>query len=340
MTAIVEDTLSRPIRDLRISVTDRCNFRCPYCMPAEIYGERYQFLDKSQTLTFDEITRLTRIFVQLGAKKIRLTGGEPLVRAELDKLVALLCSIKGIQDLTLTTNGYLLAQQAQALADAGLQRITVSLDSLDGDIFRRMNGVGHGPDRVLEGIDKAVRVGLNPVKINTVVQRGVNDHTIIDLARRFKGTNQVLRFIEFMDVGNRNGWSTTQVVSAKDIVARIHAELPLEPVQPNYTGEVAQRYRYIDGGGEIGVIASVTQPFCGDCTRIRLSADGSMYTCLFASAGLDLKQSLRSGAGDQDLAQIIIDRWMIRDDRYSELRASLTDGGRNRRKIEMYQIGG
>ena len=338
MTATVTDTLQRPLRDLRVSVTDRCNFRCPYCMPAELYGERYEFLPKSQILTFEEITRLTRVIVGLGATKVRLTGGEPLVRAELEKLVAMLAGVEGVQDLTLTTNGYLLAQQAQSLKDAGLHRVTVSLDSLDDEVFRRMNGVGHGPRRVLEGIEKAAEVGLSSIKINAVVQRGVNDHTMVELARRFKGTGHVLRFIEFMDVGNRNGWDTAQVVPAAEIVARIHAEMPLEPLEPNYPGEVALRYRYADGEGEIGVIASVTEPFCGDCTRVRLSPEGSMYTCLFASLGRDLKGPLRSGATDRELEELIAGQWRIRDDRYSELRASLS--GPQPKKIEMYQIGG
>ena len=340
MTATVGDTLGRPIRDLRVSVTDRCNFRCPYCMPAELYGERYEFLPKTQILTFEETARLTRIFVGLGATKVRLTGGEPLVRAELEKLVAMLAGVEGIQDLTLTTNGYLLAQQARGLKDAGLHRVTVSLDSLDDEVFRRMNGVGHGPRRVLQGIEKAAEVGLSPIKINAVVQRGVNDHTMVDLARHFKGTGHVLRFIEFMDVGNRNGWDTAQVVSAEEMMARVHAEMPLEPLAPNYPGEVALRYRYADGEGEIGVIASVTQPFCGDCTRVRLSPEGSMYTCLFASIGRDLKGPMRSGATDQELTELIAGQWRLRDDQYSELRASLTEGERTRPKVEMYQIGG
>jgi cyclic pyranopterin phosphate synthase len=307
-------------------------------MPAELYGERYEFLPKSQVLTFEEITRLTRVIVGLGATKVRLTGGEPLVRAELEKLVAMLAGVEGVRDLTLTTNGYLLAQQAQSLKDAGLHRVTVSLDSLDDQVFRRMNGVGYGTRRVLQGIEKAAEVGLSPIKINAVVQRGVNDHTMVELARRFKGTGHVLRFIEFMDVGNRNGWDTAQVVPTKEMVARIHAEMPLEPLEPNYPGEVALRYRYADGEGEIGIIASVTQPFCGDCTRVRLSPEGSMYTCLFAGIGRDLKGPLRSGATDEELAQLIAGQWRVRDDRYSELRASLS--GPQPRKIEMYQIGG
>ena len=336
--APVSDTLGRPIRDLRISVTDRCNFRCPYCMPAEVYGERYRFLPKSEVLSFEEIARLTRVLVKLGAVKVRLTGGEPLVRSQVETLVEQLSGIQGIEDLTMTTNGYLLAEKAQALKDAGLHRVTVSLDSLDDDAFKQMNGRGYGTRRVLAGIEKAAEVGLAPVKINAVVQRGVNDHTIVDLARHFKGTGAIVRFIEFMDVGNLNGWKLDQVVSADEIVARIHAELPLVPLEPNYTGEVALRYRYADGDGEIGVIASVTKPFCGDCTRLRLSPEGQLYTCLFASIGYDLKLRLRSGASDGELEERIVNLWRLRSDRYSEERASTPVPAQ--RKVEMYHIGG
>jgi cyclic pyranopterin phosphate synthase len=338
VTATVVDTQGRPIRDLRISVTDRCNFRCTYCMPAEIYGERYEFLPKPEILTFEEITRLARIFVQLGAVKVRLTGGEPLVRNDLEKLVAMLARIEGVQDLTLTTNGYLLAQEAQALKAAGLHRVTVSLDTLDDAIFGQMNGRGFGITRVLEGIAKAAEAGLTPVKINAVVKRGVNDHTIVDLARSFKGTGHILRFIEYMDVGNRNGWRLDHVVPADEMAARIHAELPLEPLEASYRGEVSLRYRYADGGGEIGFIASVTKPFCGDCTRVRLSPEGKVYTCLFAGIGQDLKKPLRAGASDEDLERLIARQWRARDDRYSEIRASLT--GPQPHKVEMYAIGG
>ena len=338
VVASVSDTLGRPIRDLRISVTDRCNFRCPYCMPAEVYGERYRFLPKSEVLTFEEIARLTRVLVKLGAVKVRLTGGEPLVRSQVETLVEQLAGIQGIEDLTMTTNGYLLAEKAQALKDAGLHRVTVSLDSLDDDAFKQMNGRGYGTRRVLAGIEKAAEVGLAPVKINAVVQRGVNDHTIVDLARHFKGTGAIVRFIEFMDVGNLNGWKLDQVVSADEIVARIHAQLPLVPLEPNYTGEVALRYRYADGNGEIGVIASVTKPFCGDCTRLRLSPEGQLYTCLFASIGYDLKRRLRSGASDDELEERIANLWRLRSDRYSEERASTPAPAQ--RKVEMYHIGG
>ena len=335
---MVQDTLGRPVRDLRVSVTDRCNFRCPYCMPAEIYGERYQFLPKEQILSFEEITRLTQIFVKLGVTKVRITGGEPLVRNDLEDLVAQLAGIVGIHDLTLTTNGYLLAQKAQALKDAGLHRVTVSLDTLDDGIFGRMNGRGFSTERVLKGIDKAAEVGFAPIKINTVVQRGVNDHTVVDLARHFKETGHIVRFIEYMDVGNLNGWKLDQVVSADEIIERIDAEMPIEPLEPNYGGEVALRYRYRDGDGEIGVIASVTKPFCGDCTRVRLSTEGKVYTCLFSSLGWDLKGPLRTGATDEELEKRIRKLWGLREDRYSEERASLT--GSQPPKVEMYQVGG
>ena len=337
---MIVDKFNRSLRDLRISVTDRCNFRCPYCMPAEIYGERYQFLPKDSLLTFEEITRLTRIMVKLGVGKVRLTGGEPLVRNEIDKLVAMLSEIDGVADLTLTTNGYLLKQMAQKLKDAGLQRITVSLDSLDDDVFKTMNGRGFGTQRVIEGIEAAEQAGLSPIKINSVVQRGVNDHTIADLARFAKERGYIARFIEYMDVGNLNGWKLDQVVSADEIVERISSELPLEPVptDSNYAGEVALRYRYSDGQGEIGVIASVTKPFCGDCTRMRLSSEGQIVTCLFATGGTDLRTPMRDGASDEDLEAIVRQTWGLRDDRYSEERSILTD--QPRKKIEMYHIGG
>jgi cyclic pyranopterin phosphate synthase len=309
-------------------------------MPAEIYGERYEFLPRAELLTFEEITRLTGIFVQLGVTKIRLTGGEPLVRNGLDQLIALLSNVEGMKDLTLTTNGYLLAQQAQALRDAGLQRVTVSLDSLDEEIFKVMNGRGFGTERVLEGIRKAQEVGLAPIKINAVVQRGVNDHTIADLAGHFRGTGHILRFIEFMDVGNLNGWKLDQVVPADEIVEMINARFPLEPIESSYRGEVALRYRYLDGSGEIGIIASVTKPFCGDCTRARLSTDGKLFTCLFASRGTDLRDPLRRGASDDDLGDIITGVWHAREDRYSEMRTYFTTQERKSKKIEMYQIGG
>ena len=335
---LVTDTLGRSVRDLRVSVTDRCNFRCPYCMPAELFGERYQFLPKPELLTFEEIARLTRVLVKFGVTKVRLTGGEPLVRTDVELLVGMLAEIDGINDLTLTTNGFLLAQKAQALREAGLQRVTVSLDSLDDDIFRRMSGRGYSTKRVLEGIRVAEEVGLRPIKINAVVQRGVNDHTIVDVARHFKGTGHIVRFIEFMDVGSLNDWKLDEVVPSADVIERIDAVFPLEPVEPSYPGEVAERYRYKDGSGEIGVISSVTVPFCGDCTRARLSPEGKLVTCLFASVGFDLKGPLRAGSTDRELEEMVERVWRARTDRYSEERTALT--GPQPKKIEMYQIGG
>ena len=332
------DLLGRPLRDLRISVTDRCNFRCTYCMPAEIFGERYQFLPKPELLTFEEITRLTRIIVKFGATKVRLTGGEPLVRADMEVLVAMLAKIDGIKDLTLTTNAFLLAQKAKALKEAGLRRVTVSLDTMDDEIFKVMNGRGYTTHRVLEGIRAAEEVGLSPIKINAVVQKGVNDHTVVDLAGYFKGTGHIVRFIEFMDVGNLNRWKMDNVVPSAEVVQRINAVYPLEPADPNYYGEVANRYRYKDSSGEIGVISSVTVPFCGDCTRARLSPEGGLYTCLFASQGFDLKGPLRAGATDADIEEMLAKLWRARTDRYSEERADLT--GPQPRKVEMYHIGG
>ena len=338
-----QDSLGRPLHDLRISVTDRCNFRCPYCMPAEIYGESYRFMPRPELLTFEEIERLARIFVELGVEKIRITGGEPLLRHGLPDLVAALAAIPGLADLTLTTNGYLLAQQAEPLARAGLRRITVSLDSHDEAVFRRMSGRDFGPARVLEGIAAASAAGLSPIKINCVVQRGVNDHQITDLARRFRGTGHIVRFIEFMDVGTKNHWELSQVVTASEIIERIGAEFPVEPEGPNYPGEVAERWRYVDGAGEIGVIASVSQPFCRGCTRARLTIDGQLVTCLFAAGGADLRAPLREGASDEALRERIEQVWSRRADRYSEQRLALTDATGHvapRDKIEMYQVGG
>ncbi|MCH8989412.1 MAG: GTP 3',8-cyclase MoaA [Chloroflexi bacterium] len=334
------DKFGRPMRDLRISVTDRCNFRCPYCMPAEIYGEAYEFLPRAEILTFEELTRLVGIFAELGIVKLRITGGEPLLRNDLPKLTGMLAAIDGIEDLTLTTNGYLLGQFAQALKDAGLHRITISLDSLDDEVFKAMNGRGFTTQRVLEAIQTAADVGLSPIKINCVVQKGVNDHTIVDLARHFKGTGHIVRYIEYMDVGNRNGWRSEQVVPADEIIAQIDAEMPLEPVESNYHGEVATRYRYRDGSGEIGVIASVTKPFCGDCTRVRLSTDGRIFTCLFASKGVSLRDPMRAGATDSELREILTGIWTVRTDRYSEERAASPNKQGSPKKIEMYQIGG
>jgi cyclic pyranopterin phosphate synthase len=312
-------------------------------MPEETYGERYEFLPKPEILRFEEIERLSRIFRDLGVTKIRITGGEPLIRAELTKLIGKLASIERLEDLALTTNGYTLASQARALRDAGLRRVTISLDSLDDEVFKRMNGRGCSVDRVLEGIEVAQRVGLHPIKLNCVVQRGVNDHTIVDLAKRFKGTGHIVRFIEFMDVGTLNGWELSQVVSAGEILARIHAEMPLEPAALNYRGEVARRYVYADGDGEIGIIASVSQPFCSDCSRARLTPDGHLVTCLFAIRGEDLKTPLRAGASDAELQELIRRVWSSRTDRYSEERSASTcfpSEPKDRTRIEMYQLGG
>jgi len=335
------DKFKRPLRDLRISVTDRCNFRCTYCMPAEIFGESYQFLSRKDLLTFEEIARLTCILVGLGVSKVRLTGGEPLVRNEIDKLVAMLSAIDGVEDLTMTTNAFLLSRMAVDLKAAGLQRITVSLDSLDEEVFKKMNGRGFGTGRVLEGIEAAADAGFRPIKVNSVVQRGVNDHTIVELARYLKERGHIARFIEYMDVGNLNGWKLDEVVTSEEIVSRIDAEMPLEPADANYVGEVASRYRYKDGSGEIGVISSVTKPFCGDCSRLRLSPEGELFTCLFGVDGTDLRTPLRDGVTDDELTDLVRGIWSRRVDRYSEERSSLTEELRQgRKKVEMYHIGG
>jgi len=331
------DRYERPLRDLRISVTDRCNFRCTYCMPAEIFNERYEFLKRERILTYEEIARVTRIIVRLGAVKLRLTGGEPLVRQDLDELVRQLVAIDGAHDIAMTTNGVLLPKHAERLREAGLQRVTVSLDSLDNDVFRRMNGGKADVADVIQGIEAAERAQLTPIKINCVVQRGVNDHTIVDLARWCKDRGYILRFIEYMDVGNMNGWRLDDVVSAREIVERVDAALPLERLPRNYSSETALRFRYRDGGGEIGIIASVTMPFCGDCSRLRLSPEGSLFTCLFATQGTDIKTPMRAGASDEELEAIIRQMWTARTDRYSEERSEQTD---KRPKIEMYYIGG
>src|SRR3954470_15090338 len=309
MSQTPTDKLNRPLRDLRISVTDRCNFRCTYCMPREVFGRDFQFLPSSDLLTFEEITRLSRLFIGQGVEKLRLTGGEPLVRRNVECLVEMLSGLDGLKDLTLTTNGSLLAKKASALKDAGLQRITVSLDSLDNDIFKGMNDVDFPVEKVLEGIEAAREVGLGPIKINMVVKRGVNDNSIVDMARYFHGTGYILRFIEYMDVGTTNGWRMDDVVSAAEIVRMIDAELPVEPVDPNYQGEVAQRYRYKDGGGEIGIISSVTQPFCGGCTRSRLSSEGLLYTCLFGHIGHDFRALLRGGKSDEEISEFVQKVW-------------------------------
>lgn len=331
------DQFRRPLKDLRISVTDRCNFRCTYCMPKEIFGRDYEFLARDLLLSFEEITRLVRLFAARGVHKIRLTGGEPLLRKNLDELVAMLAAVPGIDDLTLTTNGALLARRAEALAAAGLNRVTVSLDSLDDEVFMAMNDVGFPVAKVLDGIEVAAANGLTPVKVNMVVKRGVNDSSIIDMAKQFRGSGHILRFIEYMDVGTTNGWCLDDVVAAHEIIEQINAVFPLEPVDPNYRGEVANRWRYKDGAGEVGVIASVTQPFCATCTRARLSAEGSLYTCLFASSGTDFRHLLREGATDEELGSVIDEVWSGRTDRYSQLRS---DNTVDLPKVEMSYIGG
>jgi cyclic pyranopterin phosphate synthase len=332
---VTTDTLGRPLRDLRISVTDRCNFRCVYCMPKEVFGRDYRFMDRKELLTFEELERVARAFVAHGVQKIRITGGEPLLRRDLEQLIARLAAIDQLE-LTLTTNGALLPQKAEALADAGLRRVTVSLDSLDDTTFRAMNDVDFPVARVLGGIDAAAAAGL-PVKVNAVVKRGLNEDAVLELARRFRGTGHVLRFIEYMDVGHTNGWRLDDVVPAAEIVRTIDTAFPLEPVEPAYRGEVARRWRYRDGGGEIGVIASVTQPFCGDCTRARLSAEGKLFTCLFAVRGHDLRALLRSGASDEELGEAIGRVWSRRADRYSEIRSERTV---DLPRVEMSYIGG
>lgn len=334
---ILTDTLNRPLHDLRISVTDRCNFRCVYCMPKEVFGSDYQFLERSQILTFEEITRIARIFVGHGVRKIRLTGGEPLVRRDLHLLVAMLAAIPDLEDLTLTTNGSLLARQAQTLKDAGLKRVTVSLDSLEDAVFKAMNDVDFPVVAVLEGMAAAADAGLGPIKVNMVVKRGLNESSILPMARFFREKGYILRFIEYMDVGHTNGWRMNDVVPAAEIIRTINAEMPLEPLDPNYGGEVAGRWRYRDGSGEIGVVASVTQPFCRDCNRARLSAEGKLYTCLFAVNGHDLRSLIRGGATDDELSQTIARVWGKRDDRYSELRSESTI---SLPKVEMSHIGG
>ncbi|HUJ16273.1 MAG TPA: GTP 3',8-cyclase MoaA [Thermoanaerobaculia bacterium] len=332
------DRLGRPLRDLRISVTDRCNFRCPYCMPREIFGRDFEFLPREDLLSFEEIARLGQLFAQLGVEKIRLTGGEPLLRRDLESLVEMLAHTKGIRDLTLTTNGSLLtAEKARALKDAGLDRISISLDSLDDQVFRAMNDVNFPVKRVIDAIDAAAQAGLSPVKIDMVVKRGVNENSVLGMARHFRGTPHIVRFIEFMDVGTTNGWRLEDVVPGREILETISREWPVEPLPANYFGEVAGRWRYRDGAGEFGVITSVTQPFCGGCTRARLTADGKLYLCLFATEGHDLRRLLRNRTTDEEILDEIRDIWRVRDDRYSEIRSSETAG---LRKVEMSRIGG
>ncbi len=324
------------MHDLRISITDRCNFRCVYCMPKTVFGRDYPFLPREELLTYEEIVRLARLFAAQGVCKVRLTGGEPLLRKDVERLIEQLATIPGLE-LTLTTNGSLLAARASSLRDAGLHRVTVSLDALDDDVFKRMNDADYPVARVLAGIEAAAACGLAPVKVNMVVKRGTNDNEILPMTRHFRGSGHILRFIEYMDAGNANAWQVKEVVPAGEVVRRIDAEFPLEAVDPNYEGEVAERWRYRDGGGEIGVIASVTQAFCSGCTRIRLSTDGKLYTCLFATSGHDLRSLLRGGAGDEQIADAIARIWQARDDRYSELRAA---GAPAAQKIEMSYIGG
>ena len=334
------DKLGRPLHDLRISVMDRCNFRCPYCMPKEHFHENYRFLKSQERLSFEEIVRLARLFAHVGVRKIRLTGGEPLLRANLADLVGDLTSIPSIEDIALTTNGVLLARHAVELRANGLKRVTVSLDTLDPDIFLTMNG-GHGSvNQVLEGIESAIAAGLTPIKINAVVERGVNDHTILDLIDHFRGSPVIVRFIEFMDVGNRNAWKPDMVVPSRELAARIAARWPMQPLTQNYRGEVAARWRLDDGSAEIGFISSVSQPFCGACSRARLSSEGRFYTCLFATQGLDLRSALRTGATDEQLLSMIGGNWLARTDRYSELREDLRRDDPAQKKIEMYYIGG
>ena len=333
------DALRRPIHDLRISVMDRCNFRCPYCMPRETFHEAYRFLRSNERLDFAEILRLARVFVRAGVKKLRITGGEPLLRPNLADLIGDLTQLPDIEDIALTTNGMLLAKYATELKAAGLNRITVSLDTLDPEIFTKMSGGFGGVSEVLDGIEAARRAGLAPIKINTVVQRGVNDHTLLDLLAHFRGTGVIVRFIEYMDVGTRNHWNPSLVVPSRELAAKIHERWPLEAVGRNYAGEVAERHVFSDGSGEVGFISSVSQPFCGDCSRARISSDGSLYTCLFATQGTDLRGPLRAGATDDELYELIRGVWTGRRDRYSELRASMR-GAAELHKVEMNYIGG
>jgi cyclic pyranopterin phosphate synthase len=334
------DRLGRPLHDLRISVMDRCNFRCPYCMPKDQFHEHYRFLKSAERLSFEEITRLARLFAQLGVQKLRLTGGEPLLRANLADLVGDLTAIPGIRDIALTTNGVLLAQHAVDLYANGLKRVTVSLDSLDPGIYKIMSGGFAALPQVLEGIEAALAAGLSPVKVNAVIERGLNDHTAEALVEYFRGRPVIVRFIEFMDVGNRNGWSMEKVVPSSELAARLSARWPMHPVAENYSGEVTSRWAFDDGSGEVGFISSVTQAFCGACSRARISSEGRFYTCLFATEGLDLRTPLRDGAGDAELLDLIRGTWLNRGDRYSEQREELRRTGRHEQKIEMFYIGG
>ncbi|MEM7277282.1 MAG: GTP 3',8-cyclase MoaA [Pseudomonadota bacterium] len=337
---LTKDALGRSLRDLRISVLDQCNFRCPYCMPAETFHDGYAFLKRKERLSFDEIELVARAAVSLGVEKLRLTGGEPLLAKDLSELVTRLAAIEGVRDLALTTNAMLLSKHAEPLAKAGLNRITVSLDSIDEAVFLRMSGGRGKLATVLEGIKAAEEAGLAPIKINAVVQKGVNDHTVLDLLEHFRGSGHIVRLIEYMDVGNRNGWKMDQVVPSSVLAELIHQRWPITAQDPLYLGEVAKRYAYDDGAGEIGFISSVTQPFCGDCHRARLSADGVLYTCLFASMGTNLREPLRAGADQNELTEIMQRIWLQRADRYSELRSPEAAEGHILRKVEMYRIGG
>jgi len=337
---VLHDALRRPLHDLRISVLDQCNFRCPYCMPEDEFHADFEFLRKEQRLSYEEILKIARVAAGLGVSKMRLTGGEPLLDKRIDRLVSGLAEIPGVEDLALTTNAMLLAPQAQKLADAGLHRVTISLDSLDEDVFRLMSGGRGDLGRVMDGIDAAQRAGLSPVKINVVVQRGVNDHTVIDLLDHFRGSGHIVRLIEFMDVGNRNGWRLDQVVPSRHLLELVQQQWPLRRVDQSYPGEVARRYEYVDGEGEVGFISSVTEPFCGSCSRARLSADGMLYTCLFANQGTDLRESLRNNADDEELKDVLSQIWLQRADRYSELRSPELAEAHVLRKVEMYRIGG
>jgi cyclic pyranopterin phosphate synthase len=334
------DRLGRPLHDLRISVMDRCNFRCPYCMPADQYHENFRFLHSNERLSFQEIVRLTRLFVRLGVRKIRITGGEPLLRPDIGELVGELSLIDDIEDIALTTNGVLLAQHAAGLKAAGLHRVTVSLDSIDDEVFQRMTGGRGGLERVLDGIRAASDAGLDPVKLNVVVQRGVNDEGVLNLVDHFRGTGVVVRFIEYMDVGTMNHWRPEDTVPSRELLERIGGRFAVTPVDRSYRGEVAERYEYEDGAGEIGFVSSVTEPFCRDCTRARLSSDGKLFNCLFANRGLDLRAAVRGGVDDEELLEIIYRAWRDRADRYSELRASLRSSPEELKRIEMYYIGG
>ena len=344
-TGTLPDALGRPLHDLRISVTDRCNFRCVYCMPKEVFDKDYNYLPHSSLLSFEEITRVAQLFIAHGVEKIRLTGGEPLLRKNIEKLIGMLAELKTVSgkplDLTLTTNGSLLAKKAQSLKDAGLQRVTVSLDAMDNAIFQRMNDVDFAVDDVLKGIDVAHQVGLGPIKVNMVVKGGMNDQEILPMARYFKNTPYILRFIEYMDVGASNGWKMDEVIPSTEVLRRIAAELPLLPLDANYTGETAARWRYRDGGGEVGVISSVTQAFCRDCSRARLSTEGKLYTCLFATRGHDLRGLLRTGRSDAEISGAVAQLWRARTDRYSDTRTINTSGiERGPKRVEMSYIGG